>query len=223
MSDEQQRSVPDFTWYSWDQMHLLYDSDGMWASAWPGQWQEVGEKLRSKLDMVVGSLEGLSTEPANELSKCLREWKECWDWVVDWWYCKDAVERIQPITERFEKLTPILARVSHRKEVNVYLREATQCYLYGFFQASTTLFRTALEVGLKDFCDRKLGSRPHADLYDLISQAIRFHWLPQHVGIMANQVRAQANKVIHDDPISEQEAFDVLAKTRGVLAELYGN
>src|SRR5437879_1076020 len=131
--------------------------------------------------------------------------------------------RIPEITDRFEKLSPILTRVTHRKEENVYLREATQCYLYGFFQASTALFRTALETGLRDFCARKLGSEPGVTviLDDLVTRAVRFHLLSQESGAMASRVRKIANRVVHDEPIGEGQAFEVLVQTRRVLEEIY--
>ena len=140
---------------------------------------------------------------------------------MDWWYCKEVVERIKPIKERFSSLGPILVRVTKSQEVNAYLREATRCYLYGFFQASTALFRTALETGLKDCFDRKLGPSPAIKLYGRIEQAVARGILSSAVAPMAHEIRKPANKVVHEEPISEREAFDVLLRTRCVLEDLY--
>lgn len=118
-------------------------------------------------------------------------------------------------------MSPIITRVGHQQEINVYLREATQCYLYGFFQASTALFRTALEAGLQDCFDRKLGPSPGVRLYDRIGKAVEHGLLAAVVASMAREVREAANKVIHEEPITEEQAFDALVRTRCVLEELY--
>ncbi len=38
---------------------------------------------------------------------------------------------------------------------------------------------------------------------------------------MATRVRKTANRVIHDKPVSEEKAFDVVVRTRSVLKEIY--
>jgi hypothetical protein len=38
---------------------------------------------------------------------------------------------------------------------------------------------------------------------------------------MASRVRKIANKVAHDEPVSEGKAFDVLVQTRSVLKGIY--
>ncbi len=210
----------DFSWFTSDQIFMHFDPKESWAAMFPSRPQ-LGEGLKGLVEEAVASLEGLSSEDNARAQTALKDDPVLWKWVVDWWYCKDLVERIEPANERFSKLTPILVRVTTNQEVNVYLREATQCYLFGFFQASTALFRTALEAGLKDFCDRKLGALPGVTLYDLIAQAEKQGLVSTHVSVMAGEVRVAANKVIHEEPISEQQAFDVLVKTRCVLEEFY--
>ena len=210
----------DFSWLTSDQIFMHFDPKESWAGMFPSRPQ-LGEDLKSLVEEAVASLEGLSSEDNARAQAALKEDPVPWKWVVDWWYCKDLVERIEPANEKFSKLTPILVRVTKNQEVNVYLREATQCYLFGFFQASTTLFRTALETGLKDCFDRKLRSSPEINLYDLIGQAVQKGILDGAVAYMAHEVREAANKVIHEEPITEGQAFDILVKTRKVLEELY--
>ena len=171
--------------------------------------------------MAVTSLEGLTSEETEAVRNFFTAWPECWSWGTDWWYRKDAVDRIAPITKRFLKLSPILTKVSHRQDVNTYLREATKCYLYGFFQASTALFRTALETGLSDFLHRKLGPIQGLKLNERITCAVQSKLIPPEIGSMAHEVRKAANEAIHEKPITEMNAFDVLTKTRCVLETLY--
>jgi hypothetical protein len=223
MNEETPKRVPDFDWLLSDHLSTEGEPDDIWKRKWAG-CPDVGGQVRELLGTVIESLEGLAPVQTENLHQILKEWAEMWVWSIDWWYCKDAMTRIPEITDRFEKLSPILTRVTHRKEANVCLREATQCYLYGFFQASTALFRTALETGLRDFCVRKLGSKPGVGvvLDDLITRALRFHLLSQESGAMATGVRKIANRVVHDEPIDEGQAFEVLVQTRRVLEEIYG-
>jgi hypothetical protein len=223
MNEETPERVPDFDWLLSDHLSTEGAPDDIWKRQWAG-CPDVGGQVRELLGKAIESLEGLAPVDTENLHQILKEWAELWVWSIDWWYCKDAMTRIPEITDRFEKLSPILTRVTHRKEVNVYLPEATQCYLYGFFQASTALFGTALEAGLRDFCVRKLGSKPGAavNLDDLITRAVRFHLLSQESGAMATSVRKTANRVVHDEPIGEGQAFEVLVQTRRVLEEIYG-
>jgi Domain of unknown function (DUF4145) len=211
----------DFSQLTSDHIFMHFDpGKESWAGMFHGK-PELGEALKKAVEEVVASLEGLSSEDSVRLQSILRNDRLLWDWVVDWWYCKEAVERIEPIKERFSKLTPILVRLTGSQEVNVYLREATQCYLYGLFQASTALFRTALETGLRESFDRKMGPVPGAKLYQMIADAEQQGLVSAHISSMADDVRKAANEVIHKTPITEQQEFDVLVKTRCVLEEFY--
>lgn len=149
MNDNESSHIPHFDWFTSDNLHALSSPDPVWKNQWAGH-PDLGKQILEILESVVQSLEGLAPAQNEKLHNILKEWRELWEWSIDWWYCKDAVARIPEAIGRLEKLSPILTRVTHRKEINAYLREATQCYLYGFFQASTTLFRTALEASIKD-------------------------------------------------------------------------
>lgn len=212
--------MADFNCLTIDEIFMHFDPRASWAGMFPEK-PELGEALKEAVKDVIASLEGLCPEDLEKLQAILKDDHLLWEWVVDWWYCKEAVEHVEPVKQRFSRLTPILTRVSTSQEVNVYLREATQCYLYGLFQASTSLFRTALESGLKEFLERNMGPTPGLKLYELIAQAEELGLVSVHVSAMADDVRKAANKVIHENPISEEQAFDVLVKTRGVLSELY--
>jgi hypothetical protein len=216
MTDDGFKFASDLSWLMSDTFWCYADPDEVWENQWKHN-PEMGKDLRKLLELVVNSLEGLAPAEDEELHKSWREYRELWDWSIDWWYSKDMMSRLREVSRRLEKLSPILTRVTHRKEVNAYLREATQCYLYGFFQGSTTLFRTTLESGIQDLCKRKLGSIQSVDLVDLINQAVRFHLLSEKSGFLATRVRKTATRVIHDKPVSEAQAFDVLVQTRTVL------
>jgi hypothetical protein len=112
--------MADFDWLPIDEILLHFDPKASWATMFPGR-PELGESLKELVEEAVASLEGLSSEHSVKVQSALKNDPVLWQWVVDWWYCKDAVERVIPVKERFSRLTPILVRVTQSQEVNVYL------------------------------------------------------------------------------------------------------
>jgi len=221
MGEENASRGPDFDWFQSDQLDVYVDAERAWKNTWAAH-PETGDQVRELLESVIHSLEGLSSPKVEQLHEILRGWPQLWTWSVDWWYCKDAIDRIPEITTRFGKLEPILTRVTPSAEANLYLREASQCFLYGFFQGSTALSRAAMEAGLNDHLKRKLGSVPDVSLNQKVRQAARFSMISAPTEGMANEVIAAAGMVLHDSPTSGSLAFDTLSRARGGLKELYG-
>jgi hypothetical protein len=178
------------------------------------------EDWRKEIGEAVKSLEGFGENQANTL---VRHWEEehLWNQIADDYYSREAVSAIPQIVERFRRLVPVLVGKIPSKEVSVYLREASRCYIYGFFQASIALSRAALEAGLNEYFRRKLGSVPHIELANKIDQAGRWRLIGGEYTSMAHEVRRIASRVLHQQPVKENPAFDTLVKTRGVLKELF--
>lgn len=183
----------------------------------------IGEALLNELEGLMGSLEGVAPSDADGLhTVLLRRLPRLWKWIVDWWYSKECIERIPGLVDRFLKLSPVLMQVRPAApRINVYLREATRCYLYELSSASVALARAALEAGLDEHLQRRLGHVPNLDLAGKISQAARFNLLRRETASFADSVRHAANQVLHEEPCSEQQAFDVLIQARKALIELY--
>jgi hypothetical protein len=106
-------------------------------------------------------------------------------------------------------------------EVSLYLREATQTFIHGFFQASTALSRAALEAGINEHLKAKLGRVPNAELVAKIDQLERFKVIRADVSKEAHLVRKAGGFVLHRSPAPEKLAYETLLEARRVLMELY--
>ena len=180
--------------------------------------KRTAEKL---LRLTVSSLEGFSPQEVERVLSIFKEDAELWHWAVDNFYTREVVEGVHGMVNRFLRLTPVLAGVIPSSEVNVYLRESSRCFIYGFFQASIALSRAALESGLNDHLAKKLGKLPEVELAQKINQAARLKLVSAAGARHANNVRIAARDVLHRKPAKENTAFDVLVQSRGFLGELY--
>jgi len=169
----------------------------------------------------VSSLEGFT----GKLEKAIVDWlqrdPEEWRYFVDDFYSHEVVANIPRMVSRFVRLCPALAGVIPSGEVSVYLREATRCFIYGFFQASIALCRAALEAGLNEHLERRLGAVPAQDLVDKIDAAQRLRLISGQGAHLAHEVRTTARSVLHRKPVKSNLAFDTLVQSRGFLKELY--
>lgn len=221
MSEEHDENTGlDFAFFTSEELIDAGWFEATWQSAWQA-YPDLGAMVLRYVERATQSLEGLAQPDAIRLHDILRKYPSMWHWVADWWYTKEAVEIIPGLVERFLKLSPVLAGRTPSKAVNTYLREATRCFLYGFFQASIALSRAALEAGVNDHLKWKLLAVPEVDLVEKINQAARFNLLSSHNAVLANEVRTSANAVLHEQPATEQLSFDTLVKARGILLELY--
>jgi hypothetical protein len=111
--------------------------------------------------------------------------------------------------------------------VAVYAREATRCYLYGFFPASLILCRVCVESGAEDSLKRKglrkdLNSIPSFNrIQAMLDLALRSEVLDKLTFEMANQIRRIAGKAAHGEGVSETESREGLEQTRAILQRLY--
>lgn len=178
------------------------------------------EDWRKEIGRAVKSLEGFAESQAQGLLQLWRE-EHIWDQIADDYYSREAVSAIRQIAERFRKLAPVLVGRIPSKEVCVYLREATRCFIYGFFQASIALSRAALEAGLNEHIGRKFGPVSQMELAKKIDLASRWKLVSGQSASMAHDVRRAARRVLHQEPVKENLAFDTLVRARGVLKNLF--
>jgi len=167
------------------------------------------------------SLEGFKDPPHPHgfMTPQMEEWY--WKSTGDEFYSREMVSNLPGMVERFSRLKPVLVGRLPDKQVTIYLREATRCFIYGFFQGSIALSRAALESGLNRHMERKLGSVRPMELKVNIEKSHLFKLISGGAAQLAEKVRKSANQVLHSKPATEALAFDVLVAVRGVLGELY--
>ena len=173
------------------------------------------------VNIATSLLEGFAPTDSREVMDFWNRNPEHWKWAVDEHYSRETVNAIPAIVERFLSLKPVLAGRVPGAEAGVYLREATRCYLYGFFQGSTALCRAALEAGINELLQRRFGGPSSVDLVEKLRQLERFHLLDAATTNDAHAVRKAGGSVLHKSPTPVKVAFDTLVKTRAVLVRLY--
>jgi len=115
---------------------------------WEGPTDPQFEKFHQFLDRVnIDSVESLLPEDLAKLASLVRSRKDLLEWSLDDQYSRTLVKQIPKIVRRAQQLEPMYVKKTLQGPVETYLREATRAYLFGLFQASVALSRSALEKG----------------------------------------------------------------------------
>jgi hypothetical protein len=133
------------------------------------------------------------------------------------------VSEIPRMVARAIQLEPMSIAKSPQADQNAYLREATRCYLYGLFNASVALSRSALEQALSSKIPTLLQRAAGGDTLRTLINTARSSILKQapEVCNAADQVRKAANRIVHGETCKERGAFRVLKDTRDIIVYLY--
>jgi hypothetical protein len=133
------------------------------------------------------------------------------------------VSEIPRMVARAIQLEPMSILPNPQADQNAYLREATRCYLYGLFNASVALSRSALEQALSSKIPTLLQRAAGGDTLSTLINTARSSILKQapEVCNTADQVRKVANGIVHGKTCKESGAFRVLKDTRDIIVYLY--
>ncbi|MGA2263711.1 MAG: DUF4145 domain-containing protein [Acidobacteriota bacterium] len=168
------------------------------------------ESIKTPRTLEYGSIE--------EMPSPFREFEEL---QIDAAYTRDMLDRIPKMVRRTLRLSTMpRSDKPPSRETNLYLREATRSYVFGFWQASIALSRTAVEAALKEKVDRHFVSACDS-LIKLISAAEKTRVLDHAASEMAYQVAKHGNEVLHGTPQGEDVAWTTLTGARGVLGYIY--
>jgi hypothetical protein len=147
-----------------------------------------------------------------------REVVEAW---IDNYYVYPQLSTITSMVERTLLLAKFETTITPSEQTNLYISEATQCYIRGFMLAAVAVARAALEQSLKErlheeaYQDWNLGQ-----LLKVVEQ--RGVILPPHSVQIARDLNKRCNKVMHNRPIqSDDDAFHILDGVRFLLKEIY--
>jgi hypothetical protein len=124
---------------------------------------------------------------------------------------------LKEISEKYKKLLKRLSRLDPLEFSNPQLKEATYCWLYGFFRATIILSAIALEEAIK-----KATKINHFDSYEqLVNYAMRSENLTSDEANFAGIVFSNRTRVVHHNyQPSADDAVNTLAMVRGILAGL---
>ena len=143
----------------------------------------------------------------------------------------DEIARVFPkLIRRAEQLRVLATEETAPAEVEVYLQEASKCYIYGRFIACLIVCRSAIEFALRERFV-KLGKNAQLaalqqnrqdSLANVISLARSV--LPsrsQQTLDDADEVRRKAKDAVHKGPPLPEVCKEMFIKTRGILREFY--
>jgi hypothetical protein len=147
-----------------------------------------------------------------------------WDWLttptlLDEVYCRDLLQEIPRFVERTLALSKLSLAGIAKGESLVYLREAASCYIYGLPQAAIALARAAVEVHVRAKAAAILGRSTVAemDLRELIDDRRLAGAFGCDLKGKAHEVRIAANRVLHEEPATSDDAFRVVEAARLIL------
>ena len=168
---------------------------------------------------VVGHLVGFSDATATKIESMARDVGVPVGEEVEHYYVRDMLERVPKMVNRTMKLSHIIPPKSPLGPTEVYLKEATRTYLFGFWDASVALSRAAVEQGLRQAVKERFNQNLKT-LRELIDAGLLLGLLDNPGKDRAGKVVDTGNRVLHRQPVDETEAWDVLWAARGVLLHL---
>jgi hypothetical protein len=181
------------------------------------------KELANLLDTLrIDSVESVLPEKLSMLVRHLHSRKDVLEYSLDDHYSRYFLREVPKIVKRAVKLEPLFIRKPIAERVEIYVREATRAYLFGLFQASIALARSAIEESLKGHLRAGAPMLAQSDeLLALLRAAALSKLLDSSLLQSAHDVRKAANAVLHGTRCGDQDAFDVLIKTRKVLDALH--
>jgi hypothetical protein len=107
-----------------------------------------------------------------------------------------------------------------------YVREASRCYLYGFFSATLILCRSCIESGVEERLVQKglrqeLNAVGFNKVQAMLGLALNSGVLDDLTFAMANDIRKSANQAAHGTAPAATDCRERLEQTRAVLRHLY--
>jgi hypothetical protein len=182
----------------------------------PRAWAKLQEEL-------LECLEGFGPEQsARWLTLNVKRRREILANMFDELYTRDFLSKAKKVVERTMLLTAMTPKATPDRGVNLYLREATRCFIFGFWDSSVALSRATLELALKHGL-RIRGLTPTDDeLWVLLEAARKTHLIDGAHYQKGNQVRLDGKQVLHKGSRANHDlALKTLKSTREVLNCLY--
>jgi len=188
----------------------------------PSQTPEEKEWLITFRKLEIDSIESVLPADLAKLIHEVHSGRDTLEFVLDDYYSRHFLDEVPKIVKRALKLEPLFTKQSIEGSVETYIREATRAYLFGLFQASIALTRSALEQSLKENLRAQDPMLAQTDeLLSLLKGAELSKSLDGSLLQFAHEVRKSANTVLHGTPCGDQAAFDMLIKARKVIDALY--
>jgi hypothetical protein len=141
---------------------------------------------------------------------------------LDSYYVRKVLKEAPKLVQRTLQLETMATQEIPLTDGAFYLREATRCYIHGFWAACVALSRAALEQALKEAVAKATGtSASEYKLSKLVESARALRLADPAVLSLAEQVRIAGNRTVHNKASNQREAWDTLIAVRAVMLALY--
>ena len=144
--------------------------------------------------------------------------------LLDARYAEEMLTQVPRFAARTVKLATLESKYPASDQTNLYLHEAAKAYIFGLPLASVAMSRVAMEQSLRD----RLGYQQTDERIDfdvLVKEAQKYGLVPRtrrDDGKPAIRVvNTRCNNVMHEKPVSDDEAFEILSAARSVIEELH--
>lgn len=183
------------------------DSDDGWADS---------DKYSREL---AADFEGFALPSRAFITSILKKYhRDYLEYSLDSYYVRKTLREAPKLVQRTLELETMATQDIPLTDATFYLREATRCYIFGFWAASVALCRAALEKGLKEAVAKATGSPVlECKLSKLVESASRLRLADPAVLSQAEQVRIAGNRTVHNRASDQPEAWDTLLALRGVM------
>ena len=136
-----------------------------------------------------------------------------------------SLNEIPKYVERLRKLISLRAGKPMGKKVEKYYRQATNCYVFGLYDAVAILSRSVLQFALEEaLADKNIATFPRENtgyIETLIKRAETAGIIKKANCGLADRVRRTGNKAVHTSSTDETTARKVIGDTAIVLSDIY--
>jgi|GEM_PF-2174240 len=144
--------------------------------------------------------------------------------ILNKMFSVEFLKKVNFCVKRSMKLAGLFAKEPASKQTNLYIHEATSAYILGLPIASVVLSRAALEQALKDRLGLQNNQQDIRSLAELIENANTWKLFEDSTSTSAAiEMKKQCNKVIHEGPIDESEAFQIISIVRDLIREIFAS
>jgi len=182
--------------------------------------REAGALVRDVVREVLESREWVSKELVSSFADPVERNRDVWRIRYDEHYSRELLRRVPKMVERTLSLSRLEASQTPAQATNLYIREATRCYILGLWAGCAALARAALEYALREKVDAAGGGAP-ATLGRLLEAAARLRILDGPHLSLASVVKTGGDRVLHGGRASDTTAANIVAALSGVVLYLY--
>jgi len=180
----------------------------------------VDKSIKSKMSPIIGSIEEIDNYIERE---------DISDYLYDEYFNELALKNVRSYVKRAKQLKTLELAMMPSRKVSSYFRQATNCFIYGLYDAVAILSRSVIEFSIEEKFNEKRISPIKKDyggksyLENLINTAGKMGLLEKNVVSLAQNIRKKGNQAVHKNATTEFEARESIVNTVIVLSNVYGN